>query len=108
MERSHRRRHRKTSKRFRRSGGHYQVDRGGQEGGSVAEQIATALRYRTVDEIAKELEVARPTLSKVINGRAGLSIEMAMKLERRCGLDARRLLHEQLDEQIADYVNQEK
>jgi len=36
----------------------------------------------SVTEGAKRLGVARPTLSKVINGHAGISPEMALRLEK--------------------------
>lgn len=39
----------------------------------------------TVTEGAKVLGVARPTLSNVINGRAGISPEMAIRLEKAFG-----------------------
>lgn len=39
----------------------------------------------TVTEGARVLGVARPTLSSVINGRAGISPEMAIRLEKAFG-----------------------
>ncbi len=39
----------------------------------------------TVTAGAKVLGVARPTLSNVINGRAGISPEMAIRLEKAFG-----------------------
>lgn len=42
----------------------------------------------TVSEAAKILGVARPTLSNVLNGRAGISPEMAIRLEKAFGSTA--------------------
>lgn len=42
----------------------------------------------TVTEGAKVLGVARPTLSSVINGKAGISPEMAIRLEKAFGSTA--------------------
>ena len=39
----------------------------------------------TVTEGARILGIARPTLSNVINGRAGISPEMAIRLEKAFG-----------------------
>lgn len=57
---------------------------------------------RPVTEIAKKLEVGRPAVSNMLNGRASISIEMALKIEMVFGLSAHEILHRQLDEQIAD------
>ena len=45
-----------------------------------------------VTEAAKQLDVSRPTLSKLINGNADLSPEMAARLEATFGTPARKLL----------------
>ncbi len=42
----------------------------------------------TVSGAAKILGVARPTLSNVLNGRAGISPEMAIRLEKAFGSTA--------------------
>ncbi|MCC6944831.1 MAG: HigA family addiction module antidote protein [Thermomicrobiales bacterium] len=39
----------------------------------------------SVTDAAQVLNVARPTLSKVINGRAGISAEMAVRLSKTIG-----------------------
>jgi addiction module HigA family antidote len=39
----------------------------------------------TISEAATVLGVARPTLSRVINGRAGVSAEMAIRLSKAFG-----------------------
>ena len=41
----------------------------------------------SVTEAAQQLGVARPTLSRVLNGRAGISPEMALRLEAWLGVE---------------------
>ena len=50
--------------------------------------IAEFMRERTVTDVAKHLGVTRAALSRVLNGRAAVSAEMALKLEQAFGLDA--------------------
>jgi addiction module HigA family antidote len=71
---------------------------------TVAETLKAELvtkRNKTVTEVASELEMSRPCFSNVVNGNAGLSVELALRIERTFGLDARKMLIRQLDEQIA-------
>ncbi len=42
----------------------------------------------TVSEAARALGVSRPTLSSLINGRAAISAEMAIRLEKAFGSSA--------------------
>lgn len=56
---------------------------------------------QTVTDAAARLQMSRPSLSNVVNGNAALSIELALRIEREFGLDARKLLVAQLDEDIA-------
>ncbi len=42
----------------------------------------------SVSEAARILDVSRPTLSSVLNGRAALSAEMAIRLEKAFGSTA--------------------
>jgi antitoxin HigA-1 len=63
-------------------------------------KLVTA-RGKTVTEVASELEMSRPCFSNVVNGNASLSVELALKIERKFGLQARKMLIQQLDEQIA-------
>jgi antitoxin HigA-1 len=77
---------------------------------TVAAKLMAALvtkRAKTVTEVARELEMSRPCFSNVVNGNAALSIELALRIEREFGLDARKLLVEQLDEDIAEARNAE-
>lgn len=41
----------------------------------------------SVTDAAEQLGVARPTLSKVLNGRAAISPEMALRLEKWLGVE---------------------
>lgn len=41
----------------------------------------------SVTDAAEQLGVARPTLSKVLNGRAAISPEMALRLEKWLGIE---------------------
>lgn len=50
-----------------------------------------------VKEAADRLDVSRPTLSKLLNGRADLSSDMAARLEAAFGVSARKLLDLQSD-----------
>lgn len=50
-----------------------------------------------VKEAADRLDVSRPTLSKLLNGRADLSTDMAARLEAAFGFPARKLLDLQSD-----------
>jgi addiction module HigA family antidote len=72
---------------------------------SVAERLMYELvnrRKATVTDVASALDISRPALSKVLNGRAELSVELALKIETTFGLDAHKLLFAQLEEQIAN------
>ncbi|MGJ8620341.1 MAG: HigA family addiction module antitoxin [Methylophilaceae bacterium] len=55
-------------------------------GETIREDILTALDL-TVTEAAEQLGVARPTLSKVLNGKAAISPEMALRLEQWLGVE---------------------
>ena len=52
-------------------------------------------------EAAEQLDVARPTLSRVLNGRAAISPEMALRIEKWLGVEhggrADLWLHQQAD-----------
>lgn len=45
----------------------------------------TVLREMTVTEMAKRLKISRVALSRVVNGRAGVSAELAIRLARLLG-----------------------
>ena len=50
--------------------------------------LAEFIGNRTVTEVAKHLGVTRATLSRVLNGKAGVSAEMALRLGDAFGLEA--------------------
>jgi antitoxin HigA-1 len=68
---------------------------------STLKQKLVTARDKTVTEVAEELEMSRPCFSNVVNGNASLSVELALRIEAKFGLQARKMLIEQLDEQIA-------
>lgn len=55
-------------------------------GETLKEDILPALGL-SVTEAALQLGVARPTLSKVLNGKAAISPEMALRLEKWLGVE---------------------
>ncbi len=55
----------------------------------------------TVTEAAKVLGVTRPALSNLLNGKASLSPEMALRFEKAFGIKMETLLKMQLDHDIA-------
>ncbi len=62
----------------------------------------------TVTEAARILGVARPTLSNVIHGKAGLSPEMAIRLEKAFGSTADAWLRMQAAHDLAKARRREK
>jgi addiction module HigA family antidote len=55
-------------------------------GETLREDVLPALGLN-VTEASKQLGVTRAALSRVLNGRAGLSPEMALRIERWLGVD---------------------
>ena len=55
-------------------------------GETIRDDILPALGL-TVTEAAAQLGVARPSLSRVLNGRAAISPEMALRLEKWLGVE---------------------
>lgn len=53
----------------------------------------------SITEAAKRLGVSRPTLSKLLNGQAALSPEMALRLRETFGADEKKLLNIQMNEE---------
>ena len=74
---------------------------GGSKLAAVLMARVTGDRDLSVTEAAALLGIGRPALSNVLNGNAGLSIPLALAIERHLGASARDLLILQLDEQIA-------
>ena len=55
----------------------------------------------TVTEAAKVLRVSRPTLSSLLNAKAGLSGDMALRFEKAFGIDMETLMRMQNSYDIA-------
>ena len=50
--------------------------------------LACYLSGRSVTEVAEHLGVTRPALSRVLNGKAGISADMALRLSEAFNTDA--------------------
>lgn len=59
----------------------------------------------TVTEAASILGVDRQTLSNLLNARAGISPEMAVRLEKAFGTSARTWMERQLDYEYAEVMS---
>jgi addiction module HigA family antidote len=55
-----------------------------------------------VTELAEHLDVARQSMSKLLNGRQGLSADMAIRFEKAFGLSAETLMRMQASHSLAD------
>jgi addiction module HigA family antidote len=62
----------------------------------------------SVTAAARALGVSRPTLSSLLNGRAGLSGEMALRIEKAFGVKRYTLMRMQLAYEIAETRKREK
>lgn len=49
--------------------------------------LANYLQGRSVTEVARHLGVTRPALSRVLNGKAGISADMALRLSEAFDTD---------------------
>lgn len=58
----------------------------------------------SVTEAARILHVDRRTLSNLLNGRSGVSAEMAVRLEKVFGTPAKDWMHRQLDYDYAQVM----
>jgi addiction module HigA family antidote len=58
--------------------------------------IAEYMEKRSVTEVAKHIGVTRVALSRVLNGKAAVSAEMALRLSAAFGVDADLLLRLQV------------
>jgi antitoxin HigA-1 len=58
----------------------------------------------TVDAAARALDVARPGFNNLLNGKRGLSYEMALKIEAAFGIDAALLSGMQHEYEMAQAV----
>jgi addiction module HigA family antidote len=55
-----------------------------------------------VTELADHMNVARQSMSKLLNGRQGLSAEMAIRFEKAFGLSAETLMRMQASHELAE------
>ncbi len=62
----------------------------------------------TVTAAAKALRVSRPTLSRMLNGKADLSGEMALRIEKAFGVNLDTLMRMQSSYDIAQIRKREK
>lgn len=69
--------------------------------GEVIQQDILAPLGLTVTAAAKTLGVSRPTLSNLLNGRASLSPEMALRIEKAFGPKMEHLMRMQLTYDLA-------
>lgn len=65
-------------------------------------EAAVAPTGLSVLALAEKLDVARPTLSKLLNGHAGLSSEMALRFEKAFGLNADTLMRMQVAHEMTE------
>jgi len=64
--------------------------------GEVLKRLCLEPLHLTVTEAARSLGVSRKTLSGILNGRAGISPEMAVRLSIAFHTSAESWLHQQL------------
>ena len=69
-------------------------------GETLREDVLPAMGL-SVTEAAKQIGVTRATLSRVLNGRAAISIDMALRLERWLGVEQGGRAELWLEEQLA-------
>src|SRR3954453_21128794 len=55
-----------------------------------------------VTELADHMDVARQSMSKLLNGRQGLSADMAIRFEKAFGLSAETLMRMQASYELAE------
>ncbi len=70
--------------------------------GETVRQACIEKNGLSVTDAARVLGVDRQTLSNLLNGRSGISPEMAVRLEKAFGTPAREWLMRQLDHELAE------
>jgi antitoxin HigA-1 len=55
-----------------------------------------------VTELADHMDVSRQSMSKLLNGRQGLSADMAIRFEKAFGLSAETLMRMQASNELAE------
>jgi len=73
--------------------------------GTAVRQDCIEKNRLSVTDAARILGVDRQTLSNLLNGRSGISHEMAIRLERAFGTPAREWLIRQLDYELAEMMH---
>ena len=61
-----------------------------------------------VTELADHMDVARQSMSKLLNGRQGLSADMAIRFEKAFGLNAQTLMRMQASHELAEARSHEE
>jgi antitoxin HigA-1 len=62
----------------------------------------------TVTEVADRLKVSRPAMSNLLNGKAALSPDMAIRFEKGLGIPADTMLRMQVAHDLAEARSHEK
>ena len=82
--------------------------------GEILKELCIAPLALTVTRVAEALGVSRKTLSAILNGRAGISPEMAIRLSKAFGTSAESWLRQQAQydlwvaEQQMEHIQVEK
>jgi addiction module HigA family antidote len=76
--------------------------------GEVLRELCLQPLNLTVTEAAKALGVSRKTLSSILNGRAGISAEMAVRLSMAFGTSAESWLQQQVQYDLWQVEQQRK
>jgi addiction module HigA family antidote len=76
--------------------------------GTAVRQNCVEKNGLSVTDAARILGVDRQTLSNLLNARAGISPEMAVRLEKAFGTPAREWLLRQLDYELAEVMRRAK
>ncbi|HTU51386.1 MAG TPA: HigA family addiction module antitoxin [Acidobacteriaceae bacterium] len=70
--------------------------------------LGNYLAGRSVTEVARHLGVTRPTLSRVLNGRAGISADMALRLAATFDTEADFWLHLRMQRDLWETSQKER
>lgn len=54
----------------------------------------------TISKLAEIIQISRPMLSRIINGRAAVSADIALRLQAALGIDAEMLLRVQMQHDL--------
>jgi len=76
--------------------------------GEVLKELCLKPKVLSVTEAARALGVSRKTLSAILNGRAGISAEMAVRLAIASDTTAESWLHQQVQYDLAQAERKRK